>query len=325
MHIRPFNSTHDEYESVIAIFNRAHPYLNETVAGWKHDDKNRSAEFPYHRDVIEIENQLVAFGDYGQSRWYFHPKKYFWNVVVDTEIDGDDIRAAYFTHIQEQLANQNLLALTTSGREDNVNWVAFLRANGFEETMRDNPSELDLTTFDPTPFEPVVEKVVAGGIDLLNMQHYQQRNPNWQHDLWDLEWAIIQDMPVPDPPKRQSFEDYVNLILNSPNFDANYWTIALDGDKAVGLNRLWTRIGNPDLIFSGLTGVIPSYRRRGIATALKLPALKTAIKNGYKLTKTENEENNPMYQINLQLGFQPAPQFIKFEKQLHEPILEEAL
>lgn len=68
---------------------------------------------------------------------------------------------------------------------------------------------------------------------------------------------------------------------------------------------------------TGLTGVVANHRRKGIAAALKLRAIKYAHQHGVKVIETGNEENNPIYQINLMLGFQPQPAWIDFEKVLH--------
>ena len=59
-----------------------------------------------------------------------------------------------------------------------------------------------------------------------------------------------------------------------------------------------------------------SYRRRGIATALKLRSIEFAKAYGAKELKTDNEENNPMYQLNLSLGFRPKPAFLSYKKSL---------
>ena len=39
---------------------------------------------------------------------------------------------------------------------------------------------------------------------------------------------------------------------------------------------------------------------------------------GAQWIETSNEENNPMLQLNLRLGFQPAPAWLSFEKRLDD-------
>ena len=62
------------------------------------------------------------------------------------------------------------------------------------------------------------------------------------------------------------------------------------------------------------TGVRLAWRRKGIATAIKLKSIAQARAMGCALMKTSNEENNPMYGINLGLGFESAPAWVEYEK-----------
>ena len=74
----------------------------------------------------------------------------------------------------------------------------------------------------------------------------------------------------------------------------------------------------PELLEQGITGVRRAYRRMGLATALKLRTLDYAKAHGAKFIRTDNEENNPMYQLNLDLGFRPKPGFLVYEKEFRE-------
>jgi GNAT superfamily N-acetyltransferase len=87
-------------------------------------------------------------------------------------------------------------------------------------------------------------------------------------------------------------------------FPAGYF-VALDtaSGALVGTTHISPRPADPRQWEFDLTGVVRSHRRRGIALTLKLRAIALAAQNGAELLVTDNEENNPMYQINLQLGF----------------------
>ena len=63
----------------------------------------------------------------------------------------------------------------------------------------------------------------------------------------------------------------------------------------------------PYKAWTGGLGVLKEYRRKGIATALKIKAIETLLKKGVTDVRTDNEENNPMYKINVALGFKPVP------------------
>ena len=63
-------------------------------------------------------------------------------------------------------------------------------------------------------------------------------------------------------------------------------------------------------------GVLKDYRRKGVATALKIKAIEKLIEKGITEIRTDNEENNPMYKINVSLGFEPVPFSLEYMKQI---------
>lgn len=66
-----------------------------------------------------------------------------------------------------------------------------------------------------------------------------------------------------------------------------------------------------------MTGVIRDYRKRGIATALKVRALTYAKERGAPAVRTWNEVNNDgMLGINFRLGFVRQPAWIEMGKTL---------
>ena len=84
----------------------------------------------------------------------------------------------------------------------------------------------------------------------------------------------------------------------------------------LALTFLWRTALDDGFAYTGLTGVSRDYRRRGIVTALKVKAIEVAKVDGFETIETSNEENNPMFQLNLQLGYEPAPAWLEFEKKL---------
>lgn len=67
---------------------------------------------------------------------------------------------------------------------------------------------------------------------------------------------------------------------------------------------------------TGLTGIVRSHCRRGLATLLKTHAIRYAKEQGIQSIRTGNEENNPMYTLNRKLGFQDLTANLAFEKEL---------
>jgi mycothiol synthase len=321
--IRAFAATDAEYEQIHAIRLAALPQHPMTLESFKHYDATRNPKHPYHRDVIEKDGQLIGFGVYGQSGWSYHPDKYFWNAYVAPNHDEEEAYAVYFEHVLKTLAKHDLLGITIQSTELLPIMLQFLKDNGFVEVMRYLISELDLATFDENMFAGVVEKVEQSGIKIVTVAQLEKEGYDWKRKLYDLEMEIAKDIPSPGDLEPMTFEIFEKQALGSPGFMAEGWFIAMDGDELVGDTALWSNGSTPNKLDTGVTGVLRSHRRRGIAMAVKLRSFEFARQYGAKVIETENEENNPMYQINLKLGFKLVPAWLDLEKQLRDEITTE--
>jgi ribosomal protein S18 acetylase RimI-like enzyme len=77
---------------------------------------------------------------------------------------------------------------------------------------------------------------------------------------------------------------------DSPYFDPSTYLVALDGEKYVGLVRIWN--GPQPLPRLGLIGLLPAYRRRGLARALISPAFSALLARGATQTTAEADRSN---------------------------------
>ena len=84
----------------------------------------------------------------------------------------------------------------------------------------------------------------------------------------------------------------------------------------VGCTKLDTSYTEPQKCWTNNLGVIKNYRRQKLATALKIEALKRLQKRGFTEIRTDNEKNNPMYKINVNLGFEVVPFSLEFMKEI---------
>ena len=91
--------------------------------------------------------------------------------------------------------------------------------------------------------------------------------------------------------------------------------ITNEGNNAFRIILLKSK-SEPHKGWTGGLGVIKEYRRKGIATALKIKAIEHLLKKGIVEIRTDNEKNNPMYKINVALGFQPVPFSLDYSKNI---------
>jgi GNAT superfamily N-acetyltransferase len=87
--------------------------------------------------------------------------------------------------------------------------------------------------------------------------------------------------------------------------------VALDGDEVVGYAALYRWA---DRLENGLTAVLKTHRRRGLALALKRAQIAWAAEHGFTEISTATVEANVgMRAVNEQLGYRPLPAWIVVE------------
>ena len=317
MRIRPFDYTDADYEAAIAVNNACFPDNPDSVANWQYKDTTRDPKYWLQRDMIEVDGKIAATSIMMDTAWSYQPGKYFLAVSVHPDYRRRDIATAWHKHALQTLdarphPPKMLLSRTM---DDQPEGIAMLQKLGFRQVMRERVSRLDVTTFDPAPFAPAMEKAWAADIQIKPLTDLQQTDPDWKRKLWKMETGIYADIPSPDELTPVSLEQYEREILQRPAFRPAGCFVALHGDTYVGLTCLVANLARADRLQTGLTGVRRDYRRMGIATALKVQSIEQYAKpSGVTEVATDNEENNPMYQINLRLGFKPAPGRLSYQK-----------
>jgi GNAT superfamily N-acetyltransferase len=149
------------------------------------------------------------------------------------------------------------------------------------------------------------------------MHTLQGEDPRWLARWWALKEALMRDVPTSEAFTPETLEEF-SVSLESPQLDLNAVFVAIDtaSSEWIGLSSVVLYPESPEVLYVGLTGVLPAYRRRGIALALKVHTLLFAQSYGAQVIVGENEENNPMYALNLKLGFKPSVAWLGYEKQL---------
>jgi GNAT superfamily N-acetyltransferase len=316
--LRPFAGTDSDYEKIARIFNASWPDLATDVKTLRAMDNRRDPNHFYHRLVLEKEaGEPVGYGTYYETWWNETPDQYKITYTTHPDYRNQGAGSLFYNHVMEALSPRGPSSYVTDTREDQPAAIHFLERRGFTVVQRLPQSELDLARFDRQRFVGVEGRMRELGITLLSLPKLQARDPGWKKQLYELEMAIEEDLPAPDPLARKPFEEWVKRF-EDPSFVPAGWVIAMDEREGhyIGLSYVWVHKTRPETIETGLTGVRRPFRRKGIATALKLKIIDFAKGTGARAILTENDENNPMFGLNLQLGFEPLPAWLEYRKEL---------
>lgn len=318
--LRPYNRDNKaERLACLQIYDSVWPEQMMSLEEWDYWDSVISEAHYYQHYVAYADDQLVAMGWCSQAHWTQDAGKYQVNLFVPAGYRHNGIGTALLNRFIAETTPLGLTKLGAWTREHQAEGIRFLQNRGFVQVARGPISELDSARFDSSQFQASLDKAMSNGIEIKSLAELEQSEPNWKQKLYEAHWEMLQDVPSTEPFRRFSFEEWHRRILERPTFLAEGWFVALDSDKWIGLSQLRRRLGTNLHLNTGLTGVARSHRRKGIATALKVKGIEFAKAYGPAIISTNNEENNPMFQLNLRLGFEPRPAGLDFARTIQNP------
>lgn len=315
LRIRPMNESDADYEATAGIWTANWPEYPKTAEMYRRSYEMRAPVSIIGRLIAEDGDSVVATGYFREESDNVASGKFLLYAQVRPDAQGRGIGSALFASLLEHLVVHEPTILSSFTREDHEAGRAFLEKRGFRVSMREQDSELDLSEWDASRFDEAVERVRDSGVEILPASELAERDPDWKRKAWELHGEIIPDVPDDDVLTNEPFEEFEKSFRH-PDFMPEGYFLALDGDRYVGMSSVWKRHSKEGELYTRLTGVVRSHRRRGIATALKVRAHEFARSIGASTIVTDNEENNPMYDLNVTFGFRPTKAWLQFRKEL---------
>jgi GNAT superfamily N-acetyltransferase len=253
------------------------------------------------------------------------PLVYVCSSKVTHDASGRSFRLSAFVNVDQPtaleyqdrgLAVAEEFALANGAKEylfearSDYSWMEdLMRSRGYAFDMRFPVSSLKVQEVE------IGSEPLAGNEELISVAELRDRTPEtWEHLMWRLEMDVAADLPLPFPFVESPFEAY-QRDLADPTLDLNSQFLLLVDGYPAGITQMF-RTPDPRFGSTGLTGVRREYRRRHIATKLKQHSARWCRERGIEEIYTDNEENNPMYQLNLQLGFRHRYDNLSYVKKL---------
>ena len=318
--IKKFTKTDFEFSEIARLYNLVSHDDKEHPDDIKDDWVIRDQSLIRDRLFLSKDNTVIGYLGFGQGRAENNQNCYF-NIFLDPDFDGNGYRKLLYEKMlkEVQAFNCNRLYMSIYEHANYDESKKFLVKNEFENNFKIRESSLDLESIVLDKYMPLIRKLDSKGIQFYDAKNEMLDFPDHYKKLEELQWLYGQDFPMPKgiAHTRNPFEQYMK---DQKLFEDKHYGIeivAVDGDMYVGSTdiHLFPK-SDPFKAWTGSLGVLREYRRQGIATALKVKAFEKLRDKGVKQVRTDNEENNPMYKINVALGFTPEPYCYDYQKEI---------
>ena len=318
--IKKFTATDQEFIEIARIRNLVnhdsidHPDYDKDE--WAIRDKNLIKD----RLLLYYNNKLIGLLYYGQGR-NENSRTCFFNIVLDPKYNNNGYREILYQEMLKKIKKFDSNKLY-SNVYDHANYrkhQKLLIKYNFKLVQTNREYSCDIRLINTDKYQPLINKLESEGIKFYDSRDEMKEFPNHYEKLEELIWTYDQDIPHPEEiiMTRPPFEE---IMKEQIDFEENCYGVEIvavkDGQYIASTDIEVLPKAEPHKGWTGGLGVIREFRRQGIATALKIKAIEILLKKGITELRTDNEENNPMYKINVALGFKPVPFSLEYIKKI---------
>ena len=307
--------TDADYEALIDISNTESD-VPRSVEDIRLQDSLRKPNDFRHREFVLLDGKRIGMASCIEQSMSDVVGGHYLGLSLLPEYRDIGFEAPIYEHLLHVSESNGGRTATAYVRDDRKGRNEVLQQLGFQCIMRDPTTQLDLDEFDPGRFASTLREVERKGIVLRSIADLVSEGVDWLASAHELTYELIQDVPLPEPPRRFTLEEFRAWRTDASHWFPEGWIAAFDGDRWVGTSDLAPYPAKRDVAMTGLTGVVRTHRRRGIASALKVRALEGAKRGDVRYVRTGNEEHNPMLQLNLRLGFREVYAILVYRREI---------
>ena len=265
------------------------------------------------RVAVDETGQISGYNLLQHEAWEEDGLFYF-EVIVKPEWQGQGLGSYLYDDALTAVHTLGGKRLKGDVRDDQPDWLRFAQNRGFTIRRHLFESTIELSTFDERPFARLIEAVEATGICFFSLADAGDTEEA-RRKLHAVNVTASADSPGSDG-GFPSFAEFNKMFNTVSWFRPEGQIIAVDGDAYIGLAAVGY-FEETNSMYNMITGVLPAYRGRKIAQALKLLTIRYAKTFGAATIRTSNDsENAPMLAINRKLGYNPLPGKYLMHRQL---------
>lgn len=297
--------------AVLSAANPRHPVSVEELVASAERTRGHLKGLHLAQWVAARGPEVVGFAGVTQWAGRHHPDRYAATVAVHPDHTrrgaGAALAGALHTHLRARGARE----VQAGAYEDEPHAVQFLAARGFVEVARTFDNVLTLAGAPDPGQGPLPPGYRAATLEDLCAEMGEDAALEAYRHTFN---AARADEPRVTPAEPYTLGD-LRGYLGRPGALPGGILLAVTGaGEVAALSELWRDPTDPARLNTGLTGVAPAHRRRGLALALKRAALEVARAAGAAQVWTQNDTTNaPMLALNARLGFRPCPAYLEFQ------------
>lgn len=302
-HIRDWNTPTD-FARIAAIRNGVLPESTIIERLQEEEVKQHPQSERYRRVAVDPHDRVLGYAEVGRNIWDT-PGAWELSLMIDGAVQKQGIGSALYQIMRDYLSARQATTCTVQVRDHLPEALRFAQHRNFVFQQHSFASALTVAEFDEERFAGVVAAAQGSGMRFFSFAETDGSEAQ-QRRLWELNtWAPC-GQPGYDPENARPFEQFARDVFAGYWFRAEGQIIAADGDRWIGMAAVGEI--SPGVLYNMTTNVYPEYRRRGIATALKLLTIRFARQQGAHVIRTNNDSMNaPMLAINRKLGYKPEP------------------
>jgi RimJ/RimL family protein N-acetyltransferase/L-amino acid N-acyltransferase YncA len=285
-------------------------------------EKFDESRFFRRQYVVEdaANKQIVAYGSVEQSVYL---PKYRLFLLSDPQWLKRGVGDLLFDQLMNDSAEAKAITLSCRQYASEIELIDFLKSRGFEETSRVLDLRLNVSSTDVSSFETLRKALQSQGISITTFAEERLRDPRCVEKLYELTTHLYQDDPARGPIAPPAYNAREALMwLEMPYVLPDAYFIARHGQEYVGISDLSLFEAVPGGLTQGFTGIRREYRRRGLATVLKVCGIAYAQSRGYQIIQTFNRpEQLAIRALNEKLGFEVLFEDVLLEKCLKDVVM----
>jgi mycothiol synthase len=249
--------------------------------------------------AVDEEDAPIGYGEIYHEPSRFDPRRYFVRLAVDPRLRRQGIGATLWTQLRAEL-DERSAKVACLWADDGTACREFIVRRGFVEVVRSYEQVVALATA-PVQLAAAEQVVAARGIHVETLSELRVRQGDdslkWIHELYT---ASRVDQPTLGTVTAQPFEDWRREVFDDLHGLPDAYFVASYGERLVGCSAV--HAAGEDVLRILITGVLPEYRRQGIARVLKLRVHAWARANGYREIHTSTA-NVAVVALNTALGY----------------------